>query len=518
MSRLDELTQLAIEGALSSEEGSELDTLLSSDAEARRRYEGLIEVEIALRGFDERLDVSDAVMTRLGVRSAPHLEPLASPPPSDFVSPDSIDRKVDRWTLRLLVPTTLAAAFVLFLALIHDPDRFEAPALSVRGEVSVLRDGKPVSDRGKRNLHVGDRVVVSPEGSSELAYEDSTRVSLAGGTELRLEARTELAGQKSKTLELIAGTLTAEVSAQPAEQPMVVKTPHAEAVVRGTRFVLNSGEHRTRLEVTEGRVDFLATGTRQPAVVTAGNFVEAGDGSHAPGATPVVRPLRSQEGLLALYTFKEGSGTVVRDRSGHDAPLDLHLAGKNADPLQWLAGGGVRFGANGYLVSRESALKIIETCRETQEVTVEAWIEPSAGADGPARVVTLSKGSSRLNFMLGQGTPKGDPKQQFVTRLRSSTEVEDFPAPPGTAAGGRVHLVMTRDRSGLERIWVNGAPVAQRNAGGSLETWHHDLPLALGNDPGGEDRPWRGACFFVAIYDRPLSREEVEANHAWGIP
>lgn len=518
MSRLDELTQLAIEGALSSTEESELETLLSADAEARRRYEGLIDVEIALRGFDERLDVSDAVMARLATKVAPPLKPVPGPKPSNSPIPESIESKVDRWTLRLVVPTTLAAAVILFFALIHDLERFEAPAFSARGEVSVLRDGKPVSDSGKRNLHVGDRVVVSPEGSGELAYEDATRLSLEGGTELRLEARTELAGENSKTLELIAGTLTAEVSPQPEEQPLVVKTPHAQAVVRGTRFVLNSGERLTRLEVTEGRVDFLATGSRQPAVVTAGNFAEAGDPSASPGATPVVRPLRSSLGLLALYTFKEGSGTAVRDQSGVDDPLDLHLAGRNADPLQWLPGGGIRFGGNGYLVSKESALKIIQKCRATEEITVEAWVEPSAEADGPARVVTLSQGSSRLNFMLGQGTSKGDPNKQFVTRIRSSSEVNDFPAPPGSAAGGLVHLVLTRDRAGQERIWVNGTPVAQRDAGGSLNAWHDNLPLAIGNDPEGEDRPWRGSCFFVAIYDRPLSDEEVKANHAWGIP
>lgn len=520
MSRLDELTQLAIEGALSSTEESELEAMLAGSEETRRRYQELLDVEIALRGFDERLDVSEAVMARLEKKAVPKLValPKPRPKPAELVAKDRFEGRVERWTLRMVVPATLVAAIVLVFALIQDPDGFEAPALaSSSGDVSVMRHGKAILKPDRRTLQAGDRVVVSSEGGSELAYGDATRVSLGGGTELRLRARSERSGESSKTLELIAGTLTAKVSAQPSEQPLVVKTPHAEAVVRGTRFTLNSGGDRTRLEVTEGRVDFFPAGSGEPAEVSAGHFVEA-SGSEDAVALSAVRPLRSHEGLLALYTFEEGTGRVVRDRSESGEPLDLHFTGKGSDSPRWLPGGGIRIEGGGYLASREAARKIIEECRESGELTVETWIEPSLEAFGPSRVVTLSLASARLNFLLGQGTTRRGEDDRFVARVRSSNEVENFLAPARSAAGGRSHLVLTRDRKGAERIWLNGKAVAERDAGGSLETWHDGLPLAIGNDPGEEARLWRGACFFAAIYDRALSAEEIEANHAWGTP
>lgn len=520
MSRIDELTQLAIEGALSADEESELDSLLTSSDEARRRYHDLIDVEIALRGFDDRLDVSESVMARLEGRSTPRLELVPATKSAELVAEDSIDGKVDRWMLRLMIPATLAAAVVLVFALIHNRERFDAPAFTANGEVAVVREGKPVSGFGKRSLQAGDRLVVSEEASTQLAYDDSTKIDLSGGTELRLKPVTERGGGGSKSLELIAGTLTAEVSAQPEDQPLVVKTPHAEAVVRGTRFALRSGSDRTRLEVTEGRVDFFVKGIDEPAVVNAGSFVEAGE-NFAEGETapvPVVRPLRSEKGLLALYTFKEGSGDVVRDLASWGDPLDLYLTGEEVKPLQWLPGGGIRFTGDGFLASREAARKIIKRCRASDEFTVEAWVEPAVDAMGPSRVVTLSLASAKVNFMLGQGTIEGDPRKKFIARINSEFPVGNFPAPDGSAAGGLTHLVLTRGENGREQIWINGDSVAQRQTRDSLDRWYDSLPLAIGNDPGGEDRPWRGACFFVAIYDRALAAEELEANYLWGVP
>jgi len=80
MKRLDELTQLAIEGSLSADEEAELERLLASGTVVKRRFQELIDTEIALRGLDERLDLSDAVMARLSGRAMPPLSVLPAPP------------------------------------------------------------------------------------------------------------------------------------------------------------------------------------------------------------------------------------------------------------------------------------------------------------------------------------------------------------------------------------------------------------------------------------------------------
>ncbi|MDO8629767.1 MAG: hypothetical protein Q7R41_04680, partial [Phycisphaerales bacterium] len=49
--------------------------------------------------------------------------------------------------------------------------------------------------------------------------------------------------------------------------------------------------------------------------------------------------VRAQTGLVALYTFKEGSGTNVTDVSGVGTPLNLVIP--NPAAMRWLPGGGI---------------------------------------------------------------------------------------------------------------------------------------------------------------------------------
>lgn len=515
MNRLDELTQLAIEGAFSAGEEAELDRLLASDAAARVRFQDLLDTEIALRGLDERLDLSDAVMARLGERKIVAFSQTTPTTVSGAEKKDSIESKVESWTLRLIIPVAAAAAITLAFALFHDRTDFEAPALAIAGAVSVAdRGGRETAP--DRPLRAGDLIRVPVGASGTLSYRDETHVELGSGTEMRLESDPARGGEKSKAFDLLAGSFAAEVSSQPGGQPLVVRTPHAVAVVRGTRFTLVTKDDRTRLEVSEGRVDFFAHGAAGPAVVTAGRFAEADPAAGA--LVPTVRPLRATDGLLALYTFEEGEGVTVRDRSGRGKPLDLTLSGAGANPVEWLPGGGVRFGKKGHLATREPAAKIIEACRESDALTVEAWVEAASSvASGPARIVTLSLASEKMNFTLAQGRSSGDPEKRFVARLRSSKVVDDWSSPPGSAVVGTLsHLVLVREAGGRETFWLNGERIGERDSGGSLEEWHDGIPLAIGDDPGGENRAWRGACHLVAIYDRALTPVEVARHHEAG--
>lgn len=516
MKRLDELTQLAIDGILSSSEEAELQSMLAGDPEARTRYHNLIEVEIALRGLDERLDVSEAVMARLATWVAVPLSVLPDPLPTmPRKAPGDIEGKVERWTLRLIIPVAAAAAITLAFALFHDRTDFEAPTLAAAEGVAVLREGKDTTDP-KPSLRSGDRIVVGKNATGTLTYRDQTRIQLSEASEVRVDSDPARGGEQSKSLELLAGTLAAVVEAQPEDQPLIVKTPHAVAVVRGTQFELTAGSAHTRLEVTEGRVDFFTAGSTRPAVVTAGTFAVAD--SAAGAMIPSVRPMRRTDGLVAFYSFEEGAGGIVHDRSGHGEPLDLVLSGAGAEPLEWLPGGGVRFEKKGHLASRGPATKIYEASRVSGELTVEAWIEaaPSVGS-GPARIVTFSRASERLNFMIGQGTSKGDPEKRFVVRLRSSGTVSDWQTPVGSASGELNHLVLTREKAGRESLWLDGAKVAEREAGGTLDAWLGDLSLAIGDDPGGENRKWRGVCHLVAIYDRVFTPAEVARHFEAGV-
>jgi hypothetical protein len=137
-------------------------------------------------------------------------------------------------------------------------------------------------------------------------------------------------------------------------------------------------------------------------------------------------------------------------------------------------------------------------------------VTPADGSQtGPARIVTISSGSSQRNVTLGQDGDK------FDVRLRSSrTDANGLPSlsSPGGAVGTRAtHIAYTRDAAGKARLYVDGEEKASRDVGGDLSNWSDDFLLALGNETT-RDRPWRGTFHRVAIYSRALSANELRAG------
>ena len=123
--------------------------------------------------------------------------------------------------------------------------------------------------------------------------------------------------------------------------------------------------------------------------------------------------------LIALYEFKEGSGTVAHDTSGQMPPIDLTLR----DDVTWMSSWGVDI-ENGSLIATAAASQRIydvvgDPTDGTQQYTIEAWITPDnidQGADNAARIVTYSGNGS--NFMLAQR----EYKYQARTRTVSASQ------------------------------------------------------------------------------------------------
>jgi len=220
---------------------------------------------------------------------------------------------------------------------------------------------------------------------------------------------------------------------------------------------------------------------------------------------------RSHQSLIALYDFSADDGPIVRDRSGVDEPLDLRI--ENMDAVRREAG-VLEIHGKTIVRSQAPARKIIDAVRRSNALSIEAWVRPAkTNLTGPARIVTLSRDTSRRNFTLGQ---EGD---RYDFRLRT-TRTSENGLPSLAARGGSLrseltHIVFTRDRDGRAKIYVNGKPNAEKGFAGDLKNWDGSYRFALGNELRG-DRPWQGAYRLVAIYSRDLSAEEVARHHRSG--
>ncbi|QDT16312.1 DUF1592 domain-containing protein [Alienimonas californiensis] len=224
-------------------------------------------------------------------------------------------------------------------------------------------------------------------------------------------------------------------------------------------------------------------------------------------------------GVVAVYDFA-GDGNIVRDLSGQDGfgtgePLDLEI-GKGAKVRRTPA--GLRIDGPSQISAPRPAKRLTAALKKSGEVTIEVWLTPAdAKQAGPARIVTLSGGSSKRNVTLAQEGKKYD------ARLRTTSNADNNGL-PSTSTDDAVrtdrptHVVFTRRSTGLARLWVDGAMRGNRSTEGSFGNWDDGFRLALAGEIG-DDRPWRGTLHRVAIYDRALSDEEIaeRAGAPWRV-
>jgi hypothetical protein len=216
---------------------------------------------------------------------------------------------------------------------------------------------------------------------------------------------------------------------------------------------------------------------------------------------------REAAGLQALYLFDAGGGNTVRDVSGAGEPLDLTIDDESA--VAWIHG-GLHIHNPALLATDGPPSRLIDAIRSTGEITLEVWITPeNAIQSGPARILSLSSGTSQRNFTLGQSA------DQYEVRFRAAGTTDN--GQPELTSGGNIvqtdqtYLVYTRDADGTGRLYVNGVEEGELEGPADLANWDDGFRLAIGNETSG-DRSWRGTLHSAAIYNRALPAEVVRAR------
>jgi O-antigen ligase len=178
---------------------------------------------------------------------------------------------------------------------------------------------------------------------------------------------------------------------------------------------------------------------------------------------------------------------------------------------------GLVFAGSGVVGSAVPPARLYEHLGRTGELTLEVWAASAdREQDGPARIVSSSRGIIHRNLTLGQSD------EVLVFRLRTTeTDWNALDASieiPGVFTSEALrHLVVTTDLETTEvfvdgeRRWSGPGP------GGSLDNWNHTYPLLFGNESTG-DRPWRGVLLGVAIHDRVLPRVAIGSAFRRGPP
>ncbi|MDZ7925576.1 MAG: LamG domain-containing protein [Marinagarivorans sp.] len=250
-----------------------------------------------------------------------------------------------------------------------------------------------------------------------------------------------------------------------------------------------------------------------PALVVSNAVVLGADGVVASSGG------RIDTNLIAKYEFKTGSGDMTYDTSGQDPALDLHLSGS----ASWLEGGvwGVRFNGGRAQGTTVASKKLHKLMSLTGEYSVETWVAPAnVTQEGPARIVSYSGSNNTRNLTLGQTmynynflnrTSETDPDGRPMLSTPNADEV---------LQATLQHVVVTFNILSGKRIYVNGKLAAEDNRDtsgeSSLSNWDDSFALILGSETSGM-YPWLGTMRFLAIHNRALSPEDVQANYNAGV-
>ncbi len=230
---------------------------------------------------------------------------------------------------------------------------------------------------------------------------------------------------------------------------------------------------------------------------------------------------RYDDGIIARWDFKELTGTTAMDTSGVAPALDLELEGE----AEFMSSYGINIPSGRAIGTEQASRKLYDRIADqntgSQSYTIEAWIaNANITQDGPARIITYSRGNNTRNFMLGQVA------YQYVARNRSyltatnnngSPDFETYDVDQDAQASLQ-HVVVTYDQLRGRRIYVNGqwTDDIDETPAGPLWNWATNHQFILGNERTNE-RQWIGQIRFASIFDRSLTPAQVLQNYEAGI-
>ncbi|MBN1669924.1 MAG: LamG domain-containing protein [Kiritimatiellae bacterium] len=443
----------------------------------------------------------------------------------------------------LLVAVGVLVHLQLSRLRVDEPGAGLAVLERAQGDVVVLTEARRMAAREGMRLPRAAQIV--SEGAASRAvvcYAGLARLEVGGATHIELSRDVPGPGRAGEALNVFvhAGRLAARIERPAgAQRPgctAAFVSPHAVARVMGTELYVDVAPDATRVDVRSGQVEVLNRRTGESVRLTRAQYAvvsEARIAVNGPlGVGPESAAPAHAAGLIALYRFDEGRGSVVHDSSGVGVAADLALHGT---AWRWIPGGGLAFrGADHRSIAANTRpRKLYDACAASGELSVEVWLRAVvAGQPGPARIIVFDapdgERSNTCNWLLAHGENSMAHRRtgNLTFRLRTSgaggagiTTTDE----PLRDTRRLCHVVCTYSAAGGTSVYVNGELATtsrepeQGGHGGPLG-WDPNFVFGLGNRSGTLDRPWEGDLFMAAVYARCLSAAAVAERHRRDLP
>jgi hypothetical protein len=203
-------------------------------------------------------------------------------------------------------------------------------------------------------------------------------------------------------------------------------------------------------------------------------------------------------GLVAAYSFGEGSGTSVGDASGNNN--SGVVAGNAAWTTQGRFGPALSFDGVDDLVTIPDAASL----DLTNGMTLEAWVNPTALSGW--RTIMMKEINAGLAYAFYAND--NAPKPAAYVHLANQSQSSGVSGTSQVPLNAWTHVAVTFD-GGTERMFINGVEVSSAPASGSIVQSSNSLRIG-GNAVWGEY--FAGLIDEVRIYDRALTATEIQAD------
>ncbi len=360
--------------------------------------------------------------------------------------------------------------FLVTIASAHDPVSANLP----QAEIQIPRGSAQADARAPRSDQGGHPAV--PAALHEIHFSSSTPIACDPGRSVTL-------GRASLAL--------AQSGATPDELIYKLTVAPAHGWLRRDCLPLVAGATFSQADVDDDRISY-----------EAGDLAMAGDafqvsamglqhGTVQPTGCPiVVRSAGADQGLIAWYSFEEGVGDTVADRSGHGNTGTLRHATWTAGPL----GTAVTFDGHGGMDGGNAALT-----RPSQATTLSGWVRTTQRTSD-ASVFRHDGYFTPLQVLFG--------KSWVSLWSNNSWSKLEFAWNGVLATGTWHHFAASYGASSGLKVYVDGHTYASNDqlrgplASGTTSSF------LIGNSENGKE-PYFGDIDEVRIYDRVLEPGEI---------
>lgn len=238
-----------LDGALSAEEAEEVESLLNRDENARRFLREVAEQAVVVsdglrqeKSRTEEFFRFSSEVSHLTRRSRPKRRGVAIITAGAFAAITLLGV----WIFGISGDTTIGYVEEVSGTVLWTGES---------GIASELKKDQPIGS--------GDLETASDDSLLKLRYHDGTLVVIKGDSIATLSAGPQ------KQIRMRAGAFAAEVTRQPVDLPMLIRTPSAEIEVLGTRLDVESAQMETLLRVSDGSVRLKRTADGKEVIVDA---------------------------------------------------------------------------------------------------------------------------------------------------------------------------------------------------------------------------------------------------------